>query len=521
MIDSSRPTRRRFLVRAAASTAVIAGLQGARLFPAAQAASVTLTARGPQPVTMTLNVNGQAHTLALEPRVTLLDALRERLELTGTKKGCDQGTCGACTVLVDGKRVNACFTLAIMTQGRSITTIEGLARGGVSRARRLPVRLLHARPNHVGGGAGKRKAADRQRGRTRVDERQHLPLRGVSEYRCSRAIRCGRPGVNPFRYAQATDAASAVTTLQGDGGMRYIAGGTNILDLMKDDVERPTLLLDITHLPLRSIESSPRGVRLGALATMADVADAPAVKNGFPVVSAALLAGASPQLRNMATIGGNIMQRTRCAYFRDVSQACNKRVPGRGCAAIGGQNRNHGVIGTSDYCICTHPSDLAVALMVVDAVVHARGAGGSRAIPFEQFHVLPGETPNRETVLEHGDLIEAIELPASVHARNSAYVKVRDRASYEFALVSVAAALDMPDGIIRTARIAIGGVAPKPWRSHAAEAALIGRPATPETFAAAGIAASAGMHGYGKNDFKLTLTRRTVVRALEHAGGLA
>jgi xanthine dehydrogenase YagS FAD-binding subunit len=327
--------------------------------------------------------------------------------------------------------------------------------------------------------------------------------------------------MNPFRYAQASDAPGAVTALRADRAMRYIAGGTNILDLIKDDVERPTLLLDITHLPLRSIDAGAHGVRLGSLATMADVADAAAVKSGFPVVSQALLAGASPQLRNMATIGGNIMQRTRCAYFRDVSQACNKRNPGNGCAAIAGQNRNHAVIGTSEHCICTHPSDFAVALLTVDALVHVRGAGGLRTIPIGDFHVLPGATPNRETVLEHGDLIEAIELPASIHARHSAYVKVRDRASYEFALVSVAVALDMSAGIIRTARVALGGVAPKPWRSQAAEAALIGRPATAETFAAAGVAAASGMRGYGKNDFKLTLTRRTVVRALEQAGGLA
>jgi xanthine dehydrogenase YagS FAD-binding subunit len=327
--------------------------------------------------------------------------------------------------------------------------------------------------------------------------------------------------MNPFRYAQATDAGGAVTALTADRGMRYIAGGTNILDLMKDDVERPTLLLDITHLPLRGIDAGAHSIRLGSLATMADVADAAAVKSGFPVVSQALLAGASPQLRNMATIGGNIMQRTRCAYFRDLSQACNKRAPGNGCAAIGGLNRNHAVIGTSDHCICTHPSDFAVALLTVDALVHVRGASGVRTIPIGDFHVLPGTTPSRETVLEHGDLIEAIELPHSRHARNSAYVKVRDRASYEFALVSVAAALDMTAGIIRTARVAIGGVAPKPWRSHAAEDALTGRPATAETFAAAGVAASSGMRGYGKNDFKLTLTRRTVVRALEQAGGLA
>jgi xanthine dehydrogenase YagS FAD-binding subunit len=325
----------------------------------------------------------------------------------------------------------------------------------------------------------------------------------------------------PFRYAQATDPESAVTTLQGDGAMRYIAGGTNILDLMKDDVEQPSVLVDITHLPLRGIVAGAGSVRLGALATMADVADAPAVKAGFPVVSQALLAGASPQLRNMATIGGNIMQRTRCAYFRDVSQACNKRTPGNGCAAIAGQNRNHAVIGTSDHCICTHPSDFAVALLSVDALVHVRGAAGMRTIPIAAFHVLPGATPNRETVLAHGDLIEAIELPASAHAQNSAYVKVRDRASYEFALVSVAAALETTAGVIRTARVALGGVAPKPWRSHEAEAALIGRPATAASFAAAALAATTGMHGHGKNDFKITLTQRTVVRALEHAGGLA
>jgi xanthine dehydrogenase YagS FAD-binding subunit len=327
--------------------------------------------------------------------------------------------------------------------------------------------------------------------------------------------------MNPFRFAQAADASSAVATLRGDPGMRYIAGGTNIIDLMKDDVERPTVLLDITHLPLKSIEAGASGVRLGALATMADVADAPAVKAGFPGVSYALLAGASPQLRNMATIGGNIMQRTRCAYFRDVSQACNKRSNGKGCGAIGGQNRGHAVIGTSDHCICTHPSDFAVALLTVDALVHVRGANGRRVIPIADFYVLPGATPGRETVLEHGDLVEAIELPASRLARNSTYLKVRDRASYEFALVSVAAALDTQGGIIRSARIALGGVAPKPWRSHDAEAALVGKPATPETFAAAARAATTGMRGYGKNDFKIALTRRSVERALGQAGGAA
>ncbi len=327
--------------------------------------------------------------------------------------------------------------------------------------------------------------------------------------------------MNPFSFAQATDPASAVAAVRGDRNMRFIAGGTNIIDLMKDDVERPMALLDITPLHMRSIDASGAGIRLGALTTMADAADAHAVKDGFPAVSQALLAGASPQLRNMATLGGNIMQRTRCAYFRDVSQACNKRSNGKGCAAISGQNRNHAVIGTSDRCICTHPSDFAVALLAVDALVHVRGAGGLRTVPIGEFHVLPGETPSKETILEHGDLIESIELPASALARSSTYVKVRDRASYEFALVSVAAALDVKRGMIHDARVALGGVAPKPWRSHAAEAALIGKSPSPQTFAAAAHAATAGMHGYGKNDFKITLAQRTVVRALSQVGGLA
>jgi xanthine dehydrogenase YagS FAD-binding subunit len=262
-------------------------------------------------------------------------------------------------------------------------------------------------------------------------------------------------------------------------------------------------------------------VQLGALVTMADAADAPAVKTNFPVVSQALLAGASPQLRNMATLGGNIMQRTRCAYFRDVSQPCNKRVPGLGCSAIGGQNRMHAVLGTSSDCICTHPSDFAVALLTVDAMVRVRGARGSRTIPIDAFHVLPGQTPNIETVLDWGDLIEGIDLPASAHARRSTYLKVRDRASYEFALVSVAAALDVGGGSIRAARVALGGVAPVPWRSREAETALVGQPPTEATFAGAARAATSGMRGYGKNDFKIELTRRSIETALSSLGEAA
>jgi xanthine dehydrogenase YagS FAD-binding subunit len=327
--------------------------------------------------------------------------------------------------------------------------------------------------------------------------------------------------VNPFRYASASDVDTAVATVQPDRGAYYIAGGTNILDLMKDDVERPQLLVDITQLPLHEITADADGVRLGALATMADAADAPAVKANFPVVSQALLAGASPQLRNMATLGGNIMQRTRCAYFRDTSQACNKRSPGLGCAAIGGENRLHAVVGTSDHCICTHPSDFAVALLSVDAVVRVRGLRGTRSIPIDRFHVLPGSTPNIESVLDWGDLIEGIDLPLSAHARNSSYLKVRDRASYEFALVSVAAALELDSGTIRGARVALGGVAPVPWRSREAEAALTGQPAGGPTFATAARAATAGMRGYGQNDFKIELARRAIERALHTTAAAA
>ncbi len=327
--------------------------------------------------------------------------------------------------------------------------------------------------------------------------------------------------MNPFRFAAASDVDAALACVVPDRGASYIAGGTNILDLMKDDVEQPQLLVDITGLPLRDITASSSGVRLGALVTMADAADAPAVKMNFPVVSQALLAGASPQLRNMATLGGNIMQRTRCAYFRDVSQPCNKRVPGLGCSAIGGQNRMHAVLGASSHCICTHPSDFAVALLTVDAKVRVRGAVGSRTIPIDGFHVLPGGTPNVETVLDWGDLIEGIDLPASAHARRSTYLKVRDRASYEFALVSVAAAIEVGGGTIRAARVALGGVAPVPWRSREAEAALFGQPPTEATFAAAARAATSGMRGYGKNDFKIELTRRSVEAALRSLGEAA
>jgi xanthine dehydrogenase YagS FAD-binding subunit len=328
--------------------------------------------------------------------------------------------------------------------------------------------------------------------------------------------------MNPIRYAKASSESAAIATVTSEESARYIAGGTTVLDLMKVHVEEPALLVDITALPMHAIEATPSGgVRMGALATMADVADSGLVKSGFPVVSQALLASASPQLRNMATIGGNVLQRTRCAYFRDTSQACNKRTPGNGCAAREGENRMHSVIGTSEHCICAHPSDLATSLLTVDALVHTRSAFGERTIPIEGLYVLPGDQPNIETILRRGELIVAVELQPSAHARRSAYLKVRDRASFEFALVSVAVALDIDGGTVREARIGLGSVAPKPWRAFDVETALIGKPANAATYDVAAAIATAGMRGFGQNNYKIPLTRRAVRSALDLAGGMA
>jgi xanthine dehydrogenase YagS FAD-binding subunit len=313
----------------------------------------------------------------------------------------------------------------------------------------------------------------------------------------------------------------AIAFASADPFAEFIAGGTNVIDLMKDDVARPSTLVDITRLPLGGITSSATSIRIGALARMSEVADHPAIQTNVPAIVQALNDSASPQLRNMATIGGNVMQRTRCAYFRDTSQPCNKRAPGAGCAAIGGVNRMHSVIGTSPHCICAHASDLAVALLMADAKVHIRGRSGERVVPMAEFYLLPGDTPQRETVLERGELIEAIEIPVSTPARRSVYLKVRDRRQYEFALVSVAAGLDIQGGAIRAARVALGGVAPKPWRAAEVEAHLIGKPANAQTFAAAAAYASAGMRGFGDNDFKVPLAGRAVARALAMAEAVA
>ena len=318
----------------------------------------------------------------------------------------------------------------------------------------------------------------------------------------------------PFRYERAADATAAIALYTEQA--QYIAGGTNLLDLMKDDVAKPDLVIDISRLPLNGIDLTASSIRIGALARMSDVADDASVTAHAPIVTQALLASASPQLRNMGTIGGNVLQRTRCAYFRDVSQACNKRAPGSGCAALGGVTRQHAVIGASDDCIATNPSDLAVALVTLDAVLTVSGRrGGERTVPIGDLYLLPGTTPWRETTLEPGDLITSIEIPIGPRAKNSTYLKIRDRASYEFALVSVGVALEGADGRVQSARIVLGGVAHKPWRVETAEAALVGSGGDATAFAAAADAAIVGMRGYGQNDFKIELVRRAIVRALE------
>ena len=320
----------------------------------------------------------------------------------------------------------------------------------------------------------------------------------------------------PFRYERGRDVAGVVASAARDPSAEFLAGGTDMLQLLKDDVRRPSRIIDLSRLPdLDRIECGSEGLRFGALVKMGDAADDPAVQTNYPVIAEALLASASPQLRNMATIGGNLLQRTRCTYFRDHGTACNKREPGSGCAALHGENQLHAVLGGSDHCIATHASDLAVALVALDAVVvTARAGGGRRRIPLEGFHLLPGETPERETVLEPGELIVAVEVPLLAFAARSHYLKVRDRASFEFALAAVAVAADIEDGVIRDARIAWGGLGTRPWRARDAEQALIGQRAEAASFQRAAARTLAGARPAEHNGFKIPLAQRTLVRAL-------
>ena len=320
--------------------------------------------------------------------------------------------------------------------------------------------------------------------------------------------------MQPFTYDRAMTPEAAVAAHGGATGARYIAGGTNLLDLMKLQIETPAHLVDISRLALTAIEDTPNGgLRIGALAHNTALASHPLVRTRYPVLTEAIVAGASGQLRNKASTGGNFVQRTRCGYFYDLARPCNKRQPGTGCAALQGHNRIHAILGASDHCIATHPSDMAVAMQALDAVLHVQGADGSRSVPVDGLYRPPGDTPHLEYTLTPGELITAVELPPAPSGRMR-YRKVRDRASYAFALISVAAVLDIRDGVVQGARIALGGVAHKPWRAYAAEGALVGRPATTATFLAAADAELAPARGWGGNDFKLPLARRTIARTL-------
>ena len=317
-----------------------------------------------------------------------------------------------------------------------------------------------------------------------------------------------------YKLAGSTDEATGTGTQSA-----FIAGGTNLVDLMKIDVMDPKELVDINQLPMRGVALDNGGLRIGALEKMAYVAEQPDVVQHFPVISQALLKSASAQLRNMASIGGNLMQRTRCGYFRDVIMPCNKRVPGSGCPAFAGENRMHAILGVSNACCATHPSDLAVALVALDASINLQGPKGTRSIKLDDFYLLPKDTPNREHAIEPGELITGVTVPHTNWYQRSAYLKIRDRESYEFALCSAAVALDMDAFMIRDARIAAGGVGTKPWKSPEAAQALIGKRASQETFEQAAEIATKGARPLSQNGFKVTLLKRTLIRALVQVGG--
>ncbi|WPB58408.1 xanthine dehydrogenase family protein subunit M [Xylophilus sp. GOD-11R] len=324
--------------------------------------------------------------------------------------------------------------------------------------------------------------------------------------------------MNRFEYARAADAGEAVRLASGSA-MRFLAGGTNLVDLLKENVERPTKVIDIRRLPLAGITATDDGgLRLGALATNADTAWHPEVEARYPLLSSAILAGASPQLRNAATNGGNLNQRTRCYYFYDTAAACNKREPGSGCSAIGGVTRIHAILGSSEACIATHPSDMCVALAALEATVRVQGPSGERSIAFADYHRLPGDDPSRDNQLADGELVTAIDLPAEGYATHYTYLKLRDRLSYAFALVSVAVGLRLDEaGRIVTGRVALGGVAHKPWREPRAEALLEGQAPSQALFLQVADSLLLGAVGRGGNDFKIELARKAIVRALRQA----
>jgi xanthine dehydrogenase YagS FAD-binding subunit len=327
--------------------------------------------------------------------------------------------------------------------------------------------------------------------------------------------------MRPFEIRSVADEHAAVAAAGAVRGARFLAGGTTLVDLMKLDVERPAHLIDVGGLRSTRVDELPNGgLRIGALVRNSDLAHHPLLAGRYPLVAQALLAGASPQIRNMATTGGNLLQRTRCPYFRDTATRCNKRRPGSGCDALEGDHRTHAVLGVSPRCIATHPSDFCVALAALDVTVRVLGPRGERTLPFSDLHLLPGDTPEREHALAEGELITAVDVAPLAYARRSLYLKVRDRASFAFALASAAVALDVAAGVVREARVALGGVGTKPWRSREAETALRGSPAAAESFERAATAALAAATPRPRNTFKVELARRTLVRALTRAAAL-
>lgn len=325
--------------------------------------------------------------------------------------------------------------------------------------------------------------------------------------------------MRPFKYSRSTDVNTAAQILRANQSAQFLAGGTNILDLMKEDVERPDELVDITRLKLAQVKSiSNGGVSIGGLVNNTDTANHPLIRQNFPLLTQAILAGASQQIRNMATNGGNLNQRTRCSYFYDTAMPCNKREPGTGCGAREGINRMHAIFGWSDDCVAVHPSDMCIALVALDAVVKVQGADGrERSIPFTDYHRLPGDTPQKDNNLAHGELITTIEIPKNNFAAKSSYLKIRDRASYAFALLSVATALEMEGNQIKQARIAMGGVSHKPWRAMEAEKFLIGKSASEASFKEAAEAEMRNAKPLEHNKFKIELGKRAIVRALSQA----
>ncbi|HEX4371768.1 MAG TPA: xanthine dehydrogenase family protein subunit M [Puia sp.] len=326
----------------------------------------------------------------------------------------------------------------------------------------------------------------------------------------------------PFTLVRTNDNTSAIKAATENKHSKFIGGGTNLIDLMKMNIEKPNQLIDLNKLALKKIEKLSNGnILIGALVTNSDLAYHEMIRSHFPMLSEAILAGASPQLRNVATTAGNLLQRTRCYYFYDIATPCNKREPGSGCSAINGYNRIHAILGTSDHCIATHPSDMCVAMAALDAVIHIEGINGKRIIKFSDFHTLPEEHPQIENTLQQGELITAVEIPALSFAKNSTYIKVRDRSSFDFALASAAVAIDIDGGIIRNVRIALGGVGTKPWRAASAEKFLIGRQANTNNFNKAADEELKNAKTSLYNSFKKELAKRTLISALQNIGGIS